>query len=280
MARADSRALQAWLGYFNFLRRWHRFEVVSGLEHLLVRESRLVVGYHGRPIAHDQCMLLNVIHERLGYLPHPVFHAWFGKNSRTGRWLDDLGFVTADGPEMAEAIAAGEHIFVTPGGTKEGCRPFWDRYRVNWGPRTGYLRLALKYGLPIVPVAADGTDDAFVGFNDGYEWGKRLKVPDGVAVWAGFGLTGPWPLGLPFPEKIRQFIGPPIGLAEMTQVLGTTPDPKNREHMQLLHVHVQAAVQGLLDRARRAPTRRPVDRRAGRGPLASARRPVNRRKFL
>jgi hypothetical protein len=247
MAREGSNALRAWRGWFDFLRRWHRYEIVDGLEHLRVPEARLVVGYHGRPIAHDQCMLLNVLHEELGYMPHPVFHAFFGQNGRTGRWLDDLGFVTADGPALAEAIRRGEHVFVTPGGTKEGCRPFWDRYRVSWGHRTGYLKLAIKYGLKIVPSAADGTDDAFIGFNDGYEWGKKLRAPGNVAVWAGFGLTGPWPLGLPFPVKIRQFIGAPIDLAE---VLGETPDPGNRDHLARLHGHVSGAVQALLDRRR------------------------------
>ena len=244
MAREGSAALTAWRAWFDFLRRWHRYEVASGLEHLRVAEARLVVGYHGRPIAHDQCMLLNVLHEGLGYMPHPVFHAYFGQNGRTRRWLDDLGFVTADGPELAAAIARGEHVFVTPGGTKEGCRPFWDRYRVSWGRRVGYLKLAIKYGLKIVPSAADGCDDTFIGFNDGYEWGKKLKAPANVAVWAGFGLTGPWPFGLPLPVKVRQHIGPPIDLAV---VLGEPPDASNADHLDRLHAHVQAAVQGLLD---------------------------------
>lgn len=247
MAREGSAALKAWLGYFNFLRRWHRYEVIEGLEHLKVPESRLVVGYHGRPIAHDQCMLLNYLYDELGYLPHPIFHGYFGENGRTARWLDDLGFVTSDGPGIADAIGRGEHVFVTPGGTKEGCRPFWERYRVKWGPRTGYLRLALKYGLKIVPSAADGCDDTFIGFNDGYEWGKKLRVPSGVAVWAGLGLTGPWPLGLPFPVKVGQRIGAPIDPAS---ALGEPTDPENKNHLEQLHVIVQEAVQGLLDRGR------------------------------
>jgi 1-acyl-sn-glycerol-3-phosphate acyltransferase len=244
VARDDSRAVAAFTAWFGFLRRWHRYEIARGFEHLDVPEARLVVGYHGRPIAHDLCMLLTVCHERLGYLPHPIFHAYFGQNGRTARWLDDLGFVTADGPAIAAAVARGEHIFVTPGGTREGCRPFWERYRVSWGERTGYVRMALQYGLKIVPVAADGTDDAFIGFNDGYAWGKRLHVPANVAVWAGLGLTGPWPFGLPLPVRIRQIIGAPIDPA---QVLGETPDPSNREHLKRLHRHVVAAVQGLLD---------------------------------
>ena len=36
----------------------------------------------------------------------------------------------------------------------------------SWGEGVGYVRLALKYGLPIVPVAAAGADDAYIGLDN------------------------------------------------------------------------------------------------------------------
>ncbi len=241
MSRA---ARAAWLGWWRTRQRYHRYRV-SGLEHLLEGGPKLIVGYHGKPIAHDLCMLQVALHDRLGYLPHPVFHAYFGANPMLRGLSDALGFVTGDGEDMAAAINRGEHIMVTPGGTREGCRSTRHRYRVDWGRRTGYLRLALKYGLPIVPVAARGTDDLYLGLNDGYRTGKRLGAPAGLPVWIGLGVVGAWPLAVPFPARIRQVVGAPIDLTADGPV-----DAGDRDVLSALHARVTGTVQALLDDAR------------------------------
>jgi hypothetical protein len=164
---------------------------------------------------------------------------------RLFRWLfiDGLGFVTGDGDDMAEVLGRGEHVIITPGGAREGCRPFTVRYQVDWGRRMGYLRVALKYGLPIVPVAASGVDATYIGLNDGYRTSKRLSVESGFPLWLAVGATGIWPMSLPFPAKIRQIIGAPIHLDE-------TVAPDDDAALGRLHERVTGAVQGLLDRAR------------------------------
>lgn len=239
--------LRRWLKTWDALALWTRYEV-HGAEHLIGPRARLVVGYHGRPIAHDLCMLQNALYRHLGYLPHPVMHAAFGENGTAAQIMDELGFVTGDDDTLAQAIARDEHVFVTPGGTREGCRPVWRRYRVEWGRRTGYLKLALKYGLDIVPVASAGADDLFVGLNDGYQWGKRLGVPAGMPAWLGFGLVGMWPLAVPLPAKIRTLVGPPIRLAELGPV-----DPSDRDALLGLHARVTTTMQALIDQARSLP---------------------------
>lgn len=94
---------RAWIGYFRVMRRYHRYSI-HGLEHLLTREPLLIVGYHGRPIAHDLCMLTTAIHEHLHYLPHPIFHDAFGAQQWPRDRLRDLGFFTGDGPELEAAL--------------------------------------------------------------------------------------------------------------------------------------------------------------------------------
>jgi hypothetical protein len=184
------------------------------------------------------------LYEQLGYMPHGVIHGAFERQP-TLKWLiDGLGFVTGDGEGMAAAVARGELILVQPGGTREGCRSFRHRYQVDWGERVGYLRLALRYGLPIVPVAASGVDDGYIGLNDGYTLGKRLGVPHQLPVWLGLGPTGLWPFSPPFPVKVRQVVGEPIDLTA-----GGPVDPGDRPALLALHRKVAAAVQALLKRA-------------------------------
>lgn len=239
---ADDRHLarRAWLTYWGAMRRYHRYEV-TGFEHLERTAPALLVGYHGRPIAHDLCMLTVTMHERLGYLPHGVIHGYFGENAVLRRAIDDLGFVTGDGDAIAAAVARREHIMVQPGGTREGCRSVRHRYEVDWGERTGYLRLALKHRLPIIPIAGSGVDDGYLGLNDGAALGRRLGVPGRIPVWLGVGPLGLWPFSPPFPVKMRQVIGAPIDLGDV--------DPDDRDALAALHRRVRGAVQSLLDGA-------------------------------
>lgn len=239
MSEAGGPALAAYLGAWRALRRYFRYSV-RGFERLPTDRAALIVGYHGRPVAYDLCILLVEVYERLGYFPHAVVHGAAASAPLLGRVADGLGFVTGDGADIRAAVERAEHVVVVPGGTREGCRSFRERYRVSWGPRTGYLRLALKYDLPVVPVAARGVDDAYIGLNDGYTWGKRLGMPARLPFWIGLGPLGLWPASPPFPVRIEQRIGPPIELPA-----GLRPDDPSG--LAAAHGRVQAAVQALLD---------------------------------
>jgi len=235
--------LALWLKAFGALRHYLRYEV-RGLDVLLHSGPALLVGYHGRPLALDQCMLSVTLYEHLGQLPAGIIHGAFGHPPL--HWMvEGLGFITSDGPELAEAVARGRHVLVQPGGTREGCRDFRHRYRVDWGERLGYLRLALRHQLPLIPVAADGVDDLYLGLNDGHALGKRLGLPARLPLWLGLGATGPWPFSLPFPVKITQRVGQPI-----RRHLGGAVEAGDRAALLGLHREVAGAVQALLDSGR------------------------------
>jgi 1-acyl-sn-glycerol-3-phosphate acyltransferase len=243
--RAGAAAARAaWLAWWNTMRRYHRYEV-HGLEHLLpfVVEKRpaLVVGYHGRPIAHDLCMLQALVLERTGRLPRAIIHGAFRTTPILRALYEGFEFLDGDPAGLDEAVARGDVVFVTPGGTREGTRSSRDRYRVEWGRRVGYLKLALRHRLPIVPAAAWGVDDTYLALNDGYALGKRLGLPQGLPVWLGLGPTGPWPLSPPLPVKITQLVGPPIDVG------GLDVDIGDRASLERLHARVIGAVQAMLD---------------------------------
>ncbi len=241
LSRPARAARAAWIEYWSAMRRYHRYAVV-GEEHLAARPA-LLVGYHGRPIAHDLCMLQVHRWERTGELPRAFIHGAFERNPALRALVEGVGFLTGDEAETRAAVARGELLMVTPGGTREGCRSFRDRYRVDWGARRGYLKLAMRHRLPIIPAAASGVDDMFVGLNDGDAWSRRLRVPQRVPVWLGVGPLGLWPLSPPFPVRVTQHLGAPI-----TTHLDAPAD--DLAALDALHREVTAAVQGLLDTAR------------------------------
>ena len=228
-----------WRRWFRFARGYHRYEC-KNLEILQRGEPFLVVGYHGRPVAYDLIMLVEEAREQ-GLMVHPIAHTLFASNAMLRRFQEDMAVVNDDGPELADAIARGEHVFVTPGGTREGSRPSSVRYQVDWGSRRGYIRLALKYGLRVVPAGGWGSDDCYVVPFDGYRAGKMLRMPLKMPFFVGFGI-GLWPLALPIPVKLTTVLGEPIDLQADGPV-----DPEDDAAVDALHDKVVAAVQALLD---------------------------------
>jgi hypothetical protein len=234
-------ALASWLALWRAMRIYHRYQV-QGFEQLEQPGAALLVGYHGQGLALDQCMLSVAIYERLGYLPHGFINR-LTELPLLRRVAEGLGFVTSDGPAIAAAVARGEHVMVQPGGTREACRGLRQRYRVEWGARTGYIRLALRYRMRIIPIAGAGVDGAYIGFNDGGALNARLGLPGHVPLWLAVGL-GVWPFALPLPVKMTQLIGAPIDPTALGVV-----DERDLDGVAHLHRRVAVAVQELLDRA-------------------------------
>jgi 1-acyl-sn-glycerol-3-phosphate acyltransferase len=241
----DDVPRRVWLGYWRFWARYHRY-TVRGLEHL-EGGPKLIAGYHGRPLAYDMCMLTVAIHDRFGLLPHGIVHRGTATVGALRWFTERLGFLVADGDAMTAAVARGEHIVVTPGGGQEGMRDFRHRYRVAWGDRVGYVRLAVKYGLPIVPVAAAGADDTYLGLNDAEAFGRRVGISRDWAwlLWVGAGPLGLYPFSPPFPVRLTQVVGAPIPLDAEGPV-----SLDDGDSLQRLHRRVTRDVQGLLDRTR------------------------------
>lgn len=246
MNGVDGLPLGAWLAIWRLLQRYHRYSV-EGLEHVDGPDATLVVGYHGRPWAWDMCMLMVAMYDRFGYYPHGIVHRGIDRLPGLRWFVDALGCVTGDGDAIAAAVARGEHLITTPGGGHEGCRTFVDNYRVDWGDHVGYLRLALKYDLHIVPAASAGADHTYIGLTEPDAIAARLGFPRYAAwvPWIGVGPLGLFPFSPPFPVRMRQLVGEPI-------------DPRaegylradDRASLLRLHRRVVAAVQALLDRAR------------------------------
>lgn len=241
----DALPLHLWLAVWRLGQIYHRY-TVDGIERLVDSPAALIVGYHGRPFAFDMCMLTVAVYDRLGYLPHGFIHRGVDSLPPLKWFSDGLGFVTGDDPRLRAAIARGEHLIVTPGGAREGCRSVFDRYRVSWGESVGYLRLAIKYRLPIVPVGAAGIDDTYIGLNDSEAWGRFLGLPSDWSwlAWLGVGPLGLYPFSPPFPVRMHQIIGEPIH--------PRVADASDRAGLLEQHREVTGAVQGLVDRARQA----------------------------
>jgi 1-acyl-sn-glycerol-3-phosphate acyltransferase len=228
-----------WIASWKLRQAYHRFEV-HGLDVLDRPGPVLIAGYHGRPFASDLLMLQIHLRER-GVVARPIVHDSLAGAPGFRHIVEGMGFLNGEGPELEDAIAQGHKLIVTPGGARECTRDSRVRYRVDWGSRAGYARMALRYRLPIVPAGGSGIDDQYLSLIDGYNVARDLRLPKKMTLFLGVGPLGLFPVSPPFPVKITLRLGQPIA---------PDGDPDNPADCEALHERVVAAVQELLDTGR------------------------------
>jgi 1-acyl-sn-glycerol-3-phosphate acyltransferase len=125
-----------------------------------------------------------------------------------GSFLRRIGTIPAGGPQAEAALKQGALVLVYPGGDREACRPWTKRNEVDFDGHQGFVRLALRAGVPVVPVVTQGSHDAVVVLSRGDRAARalgldrlRIKV---FPILAGppFGLTTILTPPLPMPAAI------------------------------------------------------------------------------
>ncbi len=186
----------------------------------------LVVGSHNGGIAApDMFMFLyEWFHrygtERLAYgLMHPT--VWEVSPDVAGMAVQ-CGAIKAH-PKMAiAALRKNAPVLVYPGGAEDTFRPHHLRNKIYFAGRKGFIKLALREEVPIVPIISHGAHDTLIVLADLYEQAKQLHElgmpwllgidPVVFPVYLGlpWGLSiGPLP-NLPFPVQIRTRVCEPI----------------------------------------------------------------------
>jgi 1-acyl-sn-glycerol-3-phosphate acyltransferase len=161
-------------------------------------------------------------------------------------FLRKFGTVAASPVNARKALESGAALLVYPGGDYEVHRPSWQRNRVDFGGRKGFIRLAIEQNVPIVPVVSIGGQETALFLTRGERLARllmldklfRLKVlPISLAL--------PWGLNvgdmmghIPLPAKITVETLPPINLREE---FGEDPDPSE------VYDHLTRVMQDTLD---------------------------------
>jgi 1-acyl-sn-glycerol-3-phosphate acyltransferase len=133
-----------------------------------------------------------------------------------GPFLRRIGAVPASTGEAESALARGACVLVYPGGDLEACRPWTQRNKVEFGGRKGFVRLALRCGIPVVPVVAHGGHHAVVVLARGDRLARaaglrniRINVFPFLAGFP-FGVTSILTPPLPMPAQLTLEFLPPL----------------------------------------------------------------------
>ncbi|MBW2699593.1 MAG: acyltransferase family protein [Deltaproteobacteria bacterium] len=132
-------------------------------------------------------------------------------------FLSRGGCVRASHKTADMALDLGRKVAVFPGGNLEAFRPYKDRYKIVFGGHKGFVRLAYRHGVPIVPIVIVGGHESFFVLHDGRRVAKMLGIKrflrsDTCPIFVGL----PWGIGvgpifhLHLPTKSHIRILPPI----------------------------------------------------------------------
>lgn len=176
---------------------------VSGMEHIPRTGPALLVANH--TFGWDVAFPLAALQQQVGRSAFVLGeHLWW-RIPILNRLAAAIGVVDGT-PEAAEQLlTAGELLLVLPGGLREAVKPRELRYQLLWGQRYGFVKLAVRHQVPLIPLACVGADDLFDFVGNAYARGRR---------WFG-SRTLPVPLPsrvLPIPHltSLRFIVGEPI----------------------------------------------------------------------
>jgi 1-acyl-sn-glycerol-3-phosphate acyltransferase len=237
-------ALRAWSDFY------FRAEV-SGLENIPADAPVLLVGNHsGGTLIADTFVFSQHLYDHFGPERrfHQLAHDLVFQVPGVRASLSRFGTVPANPANMRGALDRGAALLVYPGGDHETYRPSWEQDQIDFAGRTGFVKLALELGTPIVPVVAIGGQETALFLGQGQRISRALQLDRAlrlkvfpVQLAPPFGVTLlDLPLRVPLPSKIAITVLPRIDLREE---LGEDADPESA--YELVTSRMQQALTGL-----------------------------------
>jgi 1-acyl-sn-glycerol-3-phosphate acyltransferase len=228
----------------------------SGWERLPEEPSLLIGNHSGGSLTMDAWTFVAAWWRRFGTerVLHATAHDVLMAAPGLGDYFRQVGVIPASRQGVTAALSAGCDVVIWPGGDLDAMRSWRRRDEAVLAGRKGFVRTAIRSGVPIVPVATVGGHDTAFILSEG-RWiangldrvsglkkklrGSRLPIVLGIP----FGLTiETIPTHLPLPAKIR---------TELLEPIHVDHDPErvnDREYVESIYREVEAAIQGGMDR--------------------------------
>ncbi len=237
------------------LKPYFRAEV-RGLERIPPGAGLYIGNHNGGLITPDSFLFAAEVYRAhgIGAVPYALGGEVAISLPLVHQFIVPLGAVRASHENARRLFAQGLKALAYPGGEFDAMRPFRHRNCIVFAGRLGYVRLALREGVPIIPVVAAGAHSTFFVIDDG-RWLARLLRADRlmrVKVWP-ITLCLPWGLvvgpGLfyfPWPTRILIEVLDPIRFERSGE-----PATSDQTYVRACAEYVEGAMQEALDRLAR-----------------------------
>jgi 1-acyl-sn-glycerol-3-phosphate acyltransferase len=195
--------------YDPLYRRWFRAEW-QGMDKIPTEGGALLVCNHSGAIPSDAPVIMHGVEKELGRPVYGLADHLFKGLPVVGTMWARAGGVAAH-PENAYRLLREQQqlALVFPEGTKGTGKLYRERYKLRRFGRGGFVEIAMRAGVPIVPIAVVGSEEAMpiVAKIPGIT--KLLPVPY-APITANMLVFGPLGLVLPFPAKIKVRVLDPV----------------------------------------------------------------------
>jgi 1-acyl-sn-glycerol-3-phosphate acyltransferase len=199
---------------------WFRMEM-DGWENV-PKEPVLLVGIHsGAPFVWDAWTVGVQWWRRFG-MERPLLgtaHDVLMAAPLIGRYFRAMGVLPAAPDSIATALAEGRDVALWPGGEVDSLRPWSERDEATLAGRTGFVKMAIRAGVPIVPIATVGGADAMPVLIRGDRLSKALRLDKMLRLKVfPIAIALPWGIApaalpqIPLPAKIRTRLMPAVEL--------------------------------------------------------------------
>ena len=195
--------------YAPLYERWFRVEW-EGLEKIPRSGGALLVANHAGAIPSDAPVIMHGIETELGRPVYGLADYFFRSAPWMGTMWARVGGVPAH-PDNALRILRdqGDLCLVFPEGTKGPSKAYTDRYRLRRFGRGGFVEIAMRAGVPVIPIAVVGAEESMPIVFRLPSVAKALGVPY-VPVTANMLVLGPLGLLAYFPAKFKLRVLDPV----------------------------------------------------------------------
>ena len=190
-------------------RHWFRVEW-EGLDKIPTEGGALLIANHAGAIPADAPAIMHGIETELGRTVYGLADTFFRTLPGIGTMWSRTGGVPAH-PDNAYRILHDEQqlALVFPEGTKATSKTYTDRYRLRRFGRGGFVEIAMRAGVPVVPIAVVGAEEAMPIVFRSTLLAKALNLPY-FPITANSLLLGPLGYVTYFPAKFKLRVLDPI----------------------------------------------------------------------
>jgi 1-acyl-sn-glycerol-3-phosphate acyltransferase len=205
-------------------------------ENIPDKGGALLVANHGMN-GFDGIVLGALLCRERGRIPYWLGERNLWKVPGFHRLAELVDVVPGEPGAARRLLRGGELVVVYPGGIHDSFKLSSERHRLQWGKRSGFARVAIDAGVPIVPIAAAGVDDMYTVIGREPWLGRALLGDARYDLPIAFGR---WGSAVPRRAKVTVRALPPIA---------TDGDPTSESDVERVRAAVYSAVQSALDGA-------------------------------
>jgi 1-acyl-sn-glycerol-3-phosphate acyltransferase len=202
--RALARAI-----YEPIYTRWFRAEW-EGLEKIPTEGGALLVANHAGAIPSDAPVIMHGIEKELERPVYGLADYFFRTVPVVGTLWARSGGVSARPANAYRLLKEQRQLaLVFPEGTKGPSKSYTDRYQLRRFGRGGFVEIAMRAGVPVIPIAVVGSEEAMPVLLRLPTVAKALGVPY-VPITANLFAFGPLGVVMPFPAKFKLRVLDPV----------------------------------------------------------------------